>query len=192
MIYERRGFGGFGQRRERGGRVWWEDVPREGAAPGEGAVEPDTTGYAPAAQLIASSVLSAMQSGYGVTADQAVRMANAQINPAQRFYEVEFHHAATLLSQSYPAVQIGAWLHHLGNNMGYRKVIMPICAYGEVVDPVTRACVPERVLIPQEEVPEERREEKREEEKAFQLPVWAWGVGAALAVLVLVSMGGRR
>ncbi len=192
MIYEQRG---FGQIRERRGAT----TPR-GALPGEPRdYTPEPTGYAEAAQMIASSVLAAMQSGYGATPDQAVRMADRQINPAQRFYDVEFNQAATLLAQSYPAVTVNAWLLHLGNNMGHRRVVMPVCPYGEVVDPVSRACVPETVLAPEPElripeageVPAERQEERPEEKKAFQVPVWAWGVGAGLAVLILV-MGGRR
>jgi len=186
MIYEQRGFGQI----RRG-----VTVPREEAAPGEGiprAATPEPTGYTEAAQVIASSVLSAMRTGYGVTADQAVRIADAQINPAQRFYDVEFHQAATLLAQSYPAVTVNAWLLHLGNNMGYRKVVMPICHYGEMVDPVTRACVPETALAPTPEVPEEVAGEIPAERAAFQVPAWAWGAGIGLAVLILVFMGGRR
>lgn len=202
MIYEVTsgfaGFGRFGQAR-RGATV-----PREEAAPGVEQPQPQPTGYMEAAQMLASSILAVLRAGYGVTPDQAVRMADRQINPDQRFYDVEFHQAAILLNQSYPAVTTNAWLLHLGNMIGYRRVIIPICRYGEVVDPVTRACVPETVIAPEPEVripevpereaevPAERPEERPEEKKPFEVPVWAWGVGAGLAVLILVFMGGRR
>jgi len=186
MIYQ------FGQVRP--GRRGQVIAPRE-EAPGE-----EPTGYLPAAQMIASAVGSVMDSGYGVTPTQAIRVADSQIDPAYKFYQVEFQQAATLLGQSHPAVHVNTWLMFLGNNMGYRKVVMPICRYGEVADPMTKACVPESVLI-REERPVDRyvpgderlvldREEIPEEKPRFQMPIWGWGLGAGLVMLLF--MGGRR
>lgn len=169
-------------------------APREGEAVVTRAVEPEPTGFLPTSQAIASAIIAILKTGYGITADQAVRMADNQMNPDQRFFEVEFHHAAILLAQSYPSVYVSAWLQLLGNYMGWRKRAIPTCPYRQVIDPVTRECVPE--TVPAVEIPEVPEvpevPELPKEKEPFKVPAWAWGAGIGLGVLILLYMGGRR
>lgn len=128
------------------------------------------TGYLPTARVIANYIGSIMKMGLGISGTRAVQMANAKIDPAQRFYMVEYNHAALLLAQEFSHISQSSWVHHLGNNMGYRLVEIPICRYGLVVDPVTRQCVKEYVAVtlpepePEPE-PSEELEPTEEEEK---------------------------
>lgn len=146
----------------------------------------DQSGFLPAARLIADRIARIIGGQMGISAENAVKMANNSIDPAQRFYPLEYDHASIILSQQFPHIQQGAWRQHLGNYMGYRLREMPICRHGFVIDPVTRQCVKEYVPpeIP-EEVPVEPPEvviEEKEEAKLSGITLLLVGL---LAFLVL-------
>lgn len=96
----------------------------------------------PEADALARLIGVQVAAGYEISASKAVQVANGQIQPQQRYYDVELKQAADLLGVHYPkAATRDAWYFALKNNMGYRLVEMPICSYGQVIDRVTRSCV---------------------------------------------------
>lgn len=197
MIYER---SGFGQRR--GITDPGEEAP-ERRRIGEPVPPEEPTRYLPTAERIAALVSKHMESGYRLTTDEAVRMANGEIRPDQRFYLVEYQQAAKKLETAYRRrATEAAWLITLRNNMGYRLVEMQTCRYGYVIDPTTRRCVvetrprptPDDRVLPDDDrlLPDGEGIPEHMKKAAFEMPTWAWGVGAGVAVLLLVSMGGKR
>ena len=150
------------------------------------------SGYLPTARVIANYIGNIMKMGLGISGARAVQMASAKLAPAQRFYQVEYNHAALLLAQEFPHISQSSWVHHLGNYMGYRLVEIPICRYGYVVDPVTRECVSEHVpvVLPEPEpepAPTEELEPTEEEEK----PKPSGTVFLLIGLVVLLFLRGK-
>lgn len=102
----------------------------------------DPKDYLPMARTLLGYIAANMEAGLGYSADQSIKGADIQINPAQKLYDVELRHTSLLLWDEYPHMTSGAWLTRLRNNMGYRIVESIFCAANMKVDPITRVCVP--------------------------------------------------
>lgn len=98
--------------------------------------------YLPMARTLLGYIAANMESGLGYGADQSIKGADIQMNPAQKLYDVELRHASLLLWDHYPHITSGAWLTRLRNNMGYRIVEPVFCAANMTLNPVTRICMP--------------------------------------------------
>ncbi len=129
----------------------------------------------------------------------SVRLADSDIRPDQRFYDVEYQQAAQSLAESFPDTTPDLWYVFLNNYMGYRLVDMPFCSYGKEPDPVTRQCVDKRSTIPpvpEPPIPEPPPIPGVEPQKGMTfdtgliLPLVIGGVG--LLVLLGGILGGRR
>lgn len=107
------------------------------------------TDYLPAAKSIASRIAGYYEGPYEYGRIQSIKLADRAIRPDQRFYDVEYRQAATILQERSPNTETASnWYALMYQNAGYRIVSTPFCSYGQEPDPVTRKCVEKRVPAP--------------------------------------------
>ncbi len=105
--------------------------------------------YLPSAVSLANKVESHYNSGYQPGRWNSVKLADNEINPEQRYYDVEFVQASEKLAELIPNdVAASDWYEFLISFMGHRIVEMPICSYSQRLDTVTRKCVDKRDKAP--------------------------------------------
>lgn len=139
------------------------------------------------ANLVANYHTSAAQHGRIAS----VRLADGDIRPDQRFYDVEYQQAAKRLATLFPDSTAQVWYQFLRDYMGYRLVDMPFCSYGEEADPVTRQCVEKREIAPVRdtaipELPTVAPQKGMVFDSGLILPLMIGGIG------LLVLLGGRK
>lgn len=110
--------------------------------------ETGTEDYLSTSLMIADRVATYHRSAAQHGRAASVRLADGQIRPDQRFYDVEYQQAAQRLAALFTDSTAQVWYQFLNNYMAYRLVDMPFCGYGKEPDPVTRECVEKRVIAP--------------------------------------------
>lgn len=110
--------------------------------------DPTEDAYLPTAVMIADRVAAYHRSAGEHGRIASVRLADGEIRPDQRFYDVEYQQAAHRLAALFSDTTAQLWYQFLTSYMGYRLVSMPFCKYGEEPDRVTRQCVEKRVTPP--------------------------------------------
>ena len=161
--------------------------------PSPDLVLPDagTESYLNTAVMLADLVAEYHRSAAQHDRIASVRLADGDIRPDQRFYDVEYGQAAKRLANLFPESTAQVWYQFLRDYMGYRLVAMPFCSYGEEPDPVTRQCVEERAPVRDISIPELPPAGKEPQkglvfDTGLILPVVIVGVG------LIVLLGGRK
>lgn len=104
--------------------------------------------YLYTAETIATKIANHYESGLNLGRDGAIRMADGEIRPDQKFYLVEFEQAGEILAARSPLTETAQnWYELMKIYMRHRIVSIPFCSYGEEADPVTRQCVTEPAEI---------------------------------------------
>lgn len=146
---------------------------------------PAETPYA--SDIIAGLITDQYESPMQYDRVTAIRLADAQIRPDQRFYDREIEVAAQILAARSPTTETAQnWYFLIKQNMSNRIVSVAFCSYGEETDPVTRRCV---TKAPQTWQPEPEPEPKpllSEKTSSLILPLGIVGI------IALVMLGGAK
>ena len=104
--------------------------------------EPETL---PTAGIIARLITKYYEGAYEYGRVDSIKLADREIRPDQRFYDVEFRQAAHILETRSPTSETWEnWYALMKDYAGYRITEQPFCSYGQEPDPVTRKCVTKR------------------------------------------------
>jgi len=161
----------------------------------QATLTPDGRGeYLYTAEIIAGLIAKHYESGLNLGRDKAIKMADAEIRPDQRFWIVEFEQAGEILAARSPLTETAQnWTELMKIFMKARMISILTCKYGQETDPVTRLCVtktPERWEAHDTSVvsPTVGKEPNGEKDKTSSLILPLGIVG----VFALLMLGGSR
>lgn len=149
-------------------------------------------------KIIANRIASHYEGPYEHSRVEAIKLADRDIRPDQRFYDVEYRQASLILAARSPTTETAHnWYTLMKNYAGWRIVPIPFCKYGEVSDPVSRKCVTERAYTPPVDRIAPRPEETiiapipEDKDNGTQISSLIVPLGI-VGVLAIVMLGGRK
>lgn len=158
------------------------------------SLTPDTGGeYLYTSKILAGLIAKHYESGLNLGRDGAIRRADGEIRPDQRFWIVEFEQAGEILAARSPLTETAQnWTELMKIYMKPRMIGMVYCKYGQEIDSVTRRCVTQtgEGIVPSVVSPTGDREPNGDKEKdktsSLILPLGIVGVFA------LLMLGGSK